>query len=183
MNFEKSQNFSELCQANIRFLKSELDRSPYHLGPICPETYSILDDLIEINQNGLLTTNSQPGCQIKDYLGRDYQQNAYITFICRIEKAYYILGHLEEYLGYTDRDTCIHALLGHYPTCDTLELDFPIIHTPKWDFPILDLYRHHLWKDLRTDYTSVCIFDPLPIRNKLFSDLKNFVSTKDAIQE
>jgi hypothetical protein len=181
MDFEKSQNFADLCQANIRFLNGELDTSPYHLGPINSETYPILDDIIELNKRGLLTTNSQPGCQIIDYLGKDYQQNAYITFICRVDMAYYILSHLEGYLGYTDRDDPIHAQLGHHPTCDNHDLEFSIIHTSIWEVPISDLYHHHLWKELKTEYTGVCIFDPILTRNELFSDLKNLVLTKDAI--
>ncbi len=174
MNYEQSKTFSDLCQANIRFLNGELDRSPWNYGPICTETYPILNELIEMNQRGLLTTDSQPGCQIKNYLGRDYLQNAYVTFICRVDKAYHIISHLKGYLGYTDRDVCIDANLGHYLTNEPL--DYPIIHTPRWDAQVQDLYRHHLWETLKPEYTNVCIFDPVPVRNELFSDLKNLAS-------
>lgn len=172
MDFDTCRNFADLCTSNLRFLRGELTTTPYHLGPINSETYAILDDLIILNENGLMTTNSQPGIETVDYLGRDLRQNAYIIFICRTETAYQILAQTH-YLGYTDRDAWTHYTLNNHGTT----------HTPHWDLPLPDLYQHKLWKDLTIDYTTVCLFDPTPVRNTLFTDLKNLVTTKDAFSE
>src|SRR4051794_36071352 len=48
-------------KATIAFLRGELDQTPLHGGPPEPETAPLSPDLIELNQAGFVTTESQPG--------------------------------------------------------------------------------------------------------------------------
>lgn len=71
--------FSELIDVNIKFLKGEINESPWHCGPLNGESFSILDKLIEINEKGLLTTSSQPGVfNFIENVG-PYHQKAYVS--------------------------------------------------------------------------------------------------------
>jgi len=52
--------FSDLISTNISFLKGEIYATPYALGPISQETLPLLQDLIEINKFGFISTGGQP---------------------------------------------------------------------------------------------------------------------------
>lgn len=56
----RPQTLREISTLFVRFLKGELDRLPWCEGGISAEADSIKDDLLNLNQRGLLSTNSQP---------------------------------------------------------------------------------------------------------------------------
>lgn len=59
--FEKSNSFSGLVEANLRFLRRELNKTPCHGGPLMAESDLIVDSMIETCQElHAVTTNSQP---------------------------------------------------------------------------------------------------------------------------
>lgn len=59
--FKLTQTYDELIAANLAFLRGEITRTPYHLGPVSEETRPLLDKLIRINAHGFVSTNGQPG--------------------------------------------------------------------------------------------------------------------------
>ncbi len=56
----KPNTLREISDLFVRFLNGKLDRLPWSEGGISAEAESIKDDLIKLNQHGLLTINSQP---------------------------------------------------------------------------------------------------------------------------
>lgn len=59
--FMKVQNFHDLIELNILFLKGVLTWTPYHLGRIMPETFPLVKSLCEMHKKGFLSTDGQPG--------------------------------------------------------------------------------------------------------------------------
>ena len=57
--WEKAQIFTDLLKLNIRFLRGEVDCTPYH-GPLDEETYNMIDGLLNLHDLRILTTGSQP---------------------------------------------------------------------------------------------------------------------------
>jgi len=49
------------CDIVVAWLRGDLDELPHHPAPPAAETQLIIEDLVIINQAGLLTLNSQPG--------------------------------------------------------------------------------------------------------------------------
>ena len=58
--FSSVSSYEELIQTNIAFIEGKIKFSPYHRGPIDPETIPLLGDLIEINRKGFISTCGQP---------------------------------------------------------------------------------------------------------------------------
>lgn len=56
-----ADTWEELCELTARFCLGELDFTPNHAGPRCPETVEIADALAHVNRAGYLTMCSQPG--------------------------------------------------------------------------------------------------------------------------
>lgn len=52
--------FDELIQANVAFLEGKVEETPYHYGPIDPETVPLVGKLVALNKKGFLSTNGQP---------------------------------------------------------------------------------------------------------------------------
>lgn len=62
MDFERAASFSDLLEANVRYLRGELLGSPYHGGPPAPETAPLLAPLERLQTHSrLFTFESQPG--------------------------------------------------------------------------------------------------------------------------
>lgn len=53
-------NFEDLIEYNIKFLKGEIKATFYHCGPTDPETEPLLPDLIKINKYGFFSDCGQP---------------------------------------------------------------------------------------------------------------------------
>jgi hypothetical protein len=72
--WKAAQNLSDVRELTARWLTGELEEHPgYPGGPPDQETAPIADRLAEINRQGLLTTQSQPGHE-----GDDYAQSAWV---------------------------------------------------------------------------------------------------------
>ncbi|CCH41408.1 methylenetetrahydrofolate reductase (NADPH) [Wickerhamomyces ciferrii] len=54
------KNFKDVSQLVVKYLQGEVNSLPWSDTPITAEIDSIKNELIEINQNGILTINSQP---------------------------------------------------------------------------------------------------------------------------
>lgn len=72
------KTWEDLCAINIRFLKGEIDKTYYHLGPTDPETEPLLPALIKLNTLGFYSTNGQPGL-----IEEDNKRRACITGFVR----------------------------------------------------------------------------------------------------
>lgn len=58
--WRSAKTYADLIQANCAFLRGELPQTPYHLGPIAPETIPLTGGLLELHGRGVLTTCGQP---------------------------------------------------------------------------------------------------------------------------
>ncbi len=76
IKYKNVNSFNDLLNLNISFIKGEIDKTIYHLGPLDKETDEIKKEILEINQKGLLTTQSQPGGL--NFIG--YRQRPYLKF-------------------------------------------------------------------------------------------------------
>jgi hypothetical protein len=75
------QTYGDLIKVNLLFLNGKLKMTPYHLGPIDPETFPFLTKLRKINKMGFVTVNSQPGtCKEFDSTEETYlkEQRAFL---------------------------------------------------------------------------------------------------------
>lgn len=82
--FKHTQTYDDLIAANLAFLRGEITRTPYHLGPVSEETRPLLDKLIRINAHGFVSTNGQPGDLKTGYSAKQkwyyaIRQKPYIT--------------------------------------------------------------------------------------------------------
>jgi hypothetical protein len=94
--FQKITNLKELIQANVQFLKGYLNRSPYHCGPIDTETLPMLEDLVELNELGCITINSQPPIDefyFLDSMCHQTQQKSYV-------EGYMLASILDEFVRF-----------------------------------------------------------------------------------
>ena len=75
LNWENATTFKELCTLMQSFLKGELPSNPWYGAPvILDESMPDLDALLQINEHGFMTTDSQPGV-----CGENEQQRAYLN--------------------------------------------------------------------------------------------------------
>lgn len=61
MVWDDCETQKDILACQIAFLRGHLDCTPYHDGPIYPDTKLHLDQLVKINQNGFFTMDSQDG--------------------------------------------------------------------------------------------------------------------------
>jgi methylenetetrahydrofolate reductase (NADPH) len=54
------QSFKDVADLFVKYMLGKLDNLPWSDSPITSEAESIRDDLVDLNQRGLLTINSQP---------------------------------------------------------------------------------------------------------------------------
>ena len=71
-------NWDDITKYHISFLKGETPGTPDHPGPWDKETEYILDPLVRILQNGILTMDSQPGLFMHKNDKNTYIQKPYI---------------------------------------------------------------------------------------------------------
>lgn len=57
----KVRSLDELRDLMVEFIEGKVTETPWHLGPLEPESTEIRDHLREINRHGFVTDNSQPG--------------------------------------------------------------------------------------------------------------------------
>ncbi len=87
-----------LIEQTIAFLERR-GSVPYHHGPIDEETYPLVRTLVEINRNGFVTTNSQPGTPMQTYVWPDGSrheatQRSFLTGICTTPLAMFLHDRL-----------------------------------------------------------------------------------------
>ena len=91
MDLFNIKNHYDFIKLNLDFLHGKIDITPYHYGKINDETHEILDELIKMNEYGILTIESQPGCNKKRL-----KQKPYVCFYSNKENAF-IMRQLEKY--------------------------------------------------------------------------------------
>jgi hypothetical protein len=93
--------YKDLVDVNARFVRGELSSSPYHLGPLEPDSLPLVDNLLELHRRGIVTVEGQSSACVeakyqpriwKDARGNkrgqeyyDMQQRPYLDFY--IEKS------------------------------------------------------------------------------------------------
>jgi len=103
---EEHHNLSSVCQVFVSYLKGDIKRLPWYDKPTSLETDTIKDKLMNLNQNGFLTINSQPrvnGVKSDDSSvgwghphGLVYQKE-YIEFFTTPENCVLLLKMFEKY--------------------------------------------------------------------------------------
>lgn len=77
-----AKTFEDFSKLNIEFLEGKHYTTPWHGGPIEDETFTVLNEMKELNRLGFLTASSQPG-----EIGNGYTQNAYVEGLVSIDVA------------------------------------------------------------------------------------------------
>jgi hypothetical protein len=95
IDYSNAKTFRQLLAVNIAFLVGYLPESLWHSGIPDPETETIIDSLVEINNNGILTVNSQPGMLLNDHKQKGYvegfiQKKDYQKFLNKVIKKGYL---------------------------------------------------------------------------------------------
>lgn len=67
--FALARTFDELLELNVAFLQGRISETPYHFGPIDPETIPLMKDLVTLHLKArVFTTEGQPGlCEQGDW--------------------------------------------------------------------------------------------------------------------
>lgn len=112
--FAKIVNLKQLKEAYIAFLQGKVFCTPTHLGPIDPETISLVSKLVQIVQKGFISTEGQPSisCQYTEFQSRkeitkEWQQKSYImglvdkkyidTIVAKVKQSKYFYCKVETY--------------------------------------------------------------------------------------
>lgn len=77
-------NFCELLEMNIKFIKGELNATPYHLGPLDNPSQELINNLLKLHKHGIFTVDGQEsrceyGTKCDDYM-IDIKQRGYLRF-------------------------------------------------------------------------------------------------------
>ncbi len=86
--------WTDLCKTNVEFLEGKHEKTFYHCGPIDLETSQdprFLNSLIELNNLGLFTYNSQPYKNPNTNIFPGIYQISYVNFHCEQTIAYKLL--------------------------------------------------------------------------------------------
>ncbi len=108
MVFLSVKTYDDLIKANVAFLEGKVEATPYHHGPVDPETAPLLEDLIFLNKKGFLSVNGQPAliekgvvpsqcedseekCEQKWYLA---EQKSYLEGYVKLEEVPILINFL-----------------------------------------------------------------------------------------
>jgi hypothetical protein len=95
-----AKSFSDLCVLNRKFLRGEIEETPYHCGPIVEETIPLVESLLRLHDFQMLTHNSQPYTDAYPSLfeGKWYQgkQRPYVSFVVPRKHAVSLFRKLKE---------------------------------------------------------------------------------------
>ncbi len=81
MDFHRAKTFDDLVDCNLRFLRDELEYTPYRFGPLDDESYVIRDAMVAMcSELRAMTTSSQPA-----YLKELRRQRGYVSLFIRTE--------------------------------------------------------------------------------------------------
>lgn len=103
--WDEDMPFERMCEMTVKWISRDgVKSTPGYLSEPDPETDLIMNDLILLNQNGYLTSNSQPGRR-----GLGWKQRAWVTGYCdrdRFEKIanirserFVVIGHTTDKSG------------------------------------------------------------------------------------
>jgi len=79
-----AEDLSHLCELNRKFLLGEIPETPYHGGPIDPETIPLVESLLKLHDFQLVADSSQPYEHSAFKLGEEWierQQRPFVSFI------------------------------------------------------------------------------------------------------
>ncbi len=126
------ETYDDLIRTNVAFLEGRMDRTPYHFGPIDPETAPLVPRLVQLNKLGFVSTNGQP-VELVETRTCIYEQRSHIRGFMLAHH----LPRLEAYAKEKIRD-------GYYFIVSSLSTDAPqvLFHT----FPKRMLQYSTRWK-------------------------------------
>lgn len=58
--WRKPNTFADLLKLNVDYIKGKHEMTPYHHGPLDPETDELIPGLLQLHGLGIFTTDSQP---------------------------------------------------------------------------------------------------------------------------
>lgn len=92
--------YKDLVNLNVKFIKGELSQTPYHLGPLDSETLPLVEKLIKMHARGILTLEGQPGiCEYKQFIPHTWIQNG------QIEGNWYVDCEQKSYISFCVQKT------------------------------------------------------------------------------
>lgn len=86
VKWKRVKTFDDLVRVNAAFVRGDLKRSPYHAGPLMPDSLPLVPNLLALHRLGLVTTSGQSNeckyCQPTRRGDRyfDSEQKPYIEF-------------------------------------------------------------------------------------------------------
>jgi hypothetical protein len=173
------QEFADLQEVMVRFIDGELTTTPWHGGPLDPESTPLVDALRAINTLGFVTENSQPGVGSPGLFGFvSLRQRAWVRGMIPSKRGREVIRAMEQ-LGYRvryrDIGDATPEVLYRYPvTWGTLRLPSTFIATEvvcgAADFYVRSIPG--LYQVVEDECMTVEIADPTIGRNELFDDLR-----------
>ena len=61
------KTYKELLEVNKKFIRGEIEETPYHYGPLEADSQTLKDDLLALHDKGILTVNGQAGAAGTSY--------------------------------------------------------------------------------------------------------------------
>lgn len=103
--WEFGSTFDYLQALNIGFINGTALQTPYHFGPLDPESSIIFKQLNRLNRLDVITVNSQPFEEFVGYDGKAYRQRPYVDFYYPTRKLDTLI---QRFLQQTNTATFIH---------------------------------------------------------------------------
>jgi hypothetical protein len=106
--YEGVKTYKDLIATNVAFLQGKLPYTPYHGGPIDPETVPLMKSLVKINKAGFLSIEGQPSSHEVKFVEHTWKDNEGKTagnWWYANEQKSYICGfmpkeHLEKFIRF-----------------------------------------------------------------------------------
>jgi len=143
-------NWNELCGYHILFLQGKTPGTPAHPGPWNRETEYIMEPLIKILKQGILTMDSEPGLYIhsdNDNNNNDNNNNNNNNEEF-IQKPYLMIG------GPAGR---IHRILSKILYPEDITLDSTIIKYVNYDLRLINFDGYYNYEQDDHDYVAVML--------------------------
>lgn len=163
--FESAETIADLQRLTAAFLRGELSATSYHFGPLLPESASIVEKLVEINQLGLITTSSQPG-----RLGPTGKQRCYVEgvlpkrFFHLFSRNLYRIAGEGAFITTTDTEMSYEEMV-HLKHCDlywvTKDIDgIGVTHISESTGPCGAFQTcREVWPQLVDEYVGIFVMD------------------------
>ncbi len=135
------KSYNDLTNANVAFLEGRMNETPYHGGPLDPETAPLVPRLVQLNKLGFVSTNGQPA-EIRETRTMRNEQRSFIDGFMLARH----LPRLEAYAKEKIRD-------GYYFIVSSLSTDAPQILFHTFPKRMLEYSTH--WKSACYNVTRV----------------------------